>query len=183
MKHFYIFDLDGTLCESMGYWNLETAHISAEQYYDPLIFEPVYNKMREHYRFDVQFKPGVIEFLEQARINGIRMCIASATRRDVSEPFLARSGLMDYMEFYIDCWEVGAFKERPDVYLRAAERMGASISDCVVFEDAEYCARTAQHAGFFVVGINDKIAAAEGNTRRFCDYFVNNWNELQAQFT
>lgn len=177
MKHFYIFDLDGTLCDSMGYWRLETAHIPAEDYENPLIAEPAYDKMREHYRRDVELKPGVIEFLEKARADGIRMCIASATRRDVSEPFLIRSGLMDYMEFYIDCWEVGAYKERPDVYLRAAERLGASISDCAVFEDAEYCARTAQRAGFFVVGINDRIAESEGNTRRFCDVFFDNWNE------
>lgn len=178
MKHFYIFDLDGTLCDSMGYWRNETAHIAPEEYGNPLIAEPAYDKMREHYRHDVELKPGVVEFLNKARADGIRMCIASATRRDVSEPFLSRSGLMDYMEFYIDCWEIGAFKERPDVYLRAAERLGASISDCAVFEDAEYCARTAQRAGFFVVGISDKVAALEGNTRRFCDIFVDNWNEL-----
>lgn len=178
MKHFYIFDLDGTLCDSMGYWRDETAHITVEQYSDPSIAEPAHDKMREHYRRDVQLKPGVTEFLERSQESGIRMCIASATRRDVSEPFLARSGLLGFMEFYIDCWEIGAFKERPDIYLQSVVRLGADISDCAVFEDAEYCARTARRAGFFVVGINDKIAGAEGDTRRFCNVFVNNWYEL-----
>ena len=53
---------------------------------------------------------------------------------------------MEYMEFYIDCFEIGAFKNKPDIYLAAAERLGATVPECAVFEDAEYCAKTAHDA-------------------------------------
>lgn len=175
-KRFYIFDLDGTLCDSMGLWRAETAGIS--DFRDRAIMEPVYDRMRVHYRDDVRLKDGAREFLERARADGIKMCIATGTRRDVAEPFLAKTGLMELMEFFIDCHEVGRFKEHPDVYLQAAERLGAVIADCAVFEDAAYSAETAKNAGFYVVGMIDPVTAAEGDVGEFADIAVKDWKEL-----
>lgn len=175
-KKFYIFDLDGTLCDSMGLWRAETAHIN--DFRDFELMEPAYVKMREHYRNDVRLKDGVIEFLERAAADGIKMCIATGTRRDVAEPFLQRSGIMEFMEFFIDCHEVGRFKEHPDIYLLSAERLGAEISECAVFEDSDYSARTAKRAGFYVVGIIDEVTSTEGDVREFSDIAVKDWRGL-----
>lgn len=175
MKKFYIFDMDGTLCDSMGFWREETAMI--EDFRDRAALEPCYERMREHYRRDIELKDGVPEFINAAERLGIKMCIASATRRDISQPFLDKTGIMEHMEFYIDCYEIRAFKERPDIYLKAAERLGADISECVVFEDAEYCIKTAKNAGFYVVGIYDAVAEREGDPRKFCDHFIEKWSE------
>lgn len=175
-KKFYIFDLDGTLCDSMGLWRAETAHIN--DFRDFELMEPAYVKMREHYRSDVNLKDGVREFLERSRAEGVKMCIATGTRRDVAEPFLQRSGIMEFMEFFIDCHEVGRFKEHPDIYLLSAERLGAEISECAVFEDSDYSARTAKRAGFYVVGIIDEVTSTEGDVREFSDIAVKDWRGL-----
>lgn len=176
MKKFYIFDMDGTLCESMGYWRAETAHIT--DFRDIKAVEPCYDRMREHYKNDIILKEGASEFIKNAAKQGIKMCIASATRRDVSQPFLEKTGIMEYMEFYIDCYEVRAFKERPDIFLKAAERLGADIGECVIFEDAEYCVKTAKDAGFYVVGIYDTVADREGAPKDYCDEFFRSWREV-----
>ncbi len=181
MQKFYIFDMDGTLCDSMEFWREETTLV--EDFRNMEEVEPCYDRMREHYRNDIALKDGALEFIQNAARNGIKMCIASATRRDVSQPFLEKTGIMEYMEFYIDCYEVRAFKERPDIFLKAAERLGADISECVIFEDAEYCVKTAHNAGFYVVGIYDTVADREGEPSKFCDIFADSWKELlDAEF-
>lgn len=176
MRKFYIFDLDGTLCESMRLWRREADGVD---FFDYVQTEAVYDRMRGHYRDRISLKDGVSEFLERAKAAGIKMCIASATRRDVSEPLLAKTGLLDFMEFYVDCHELGVFKERPDIYIEAAKRLGADISECAVFEEAEYCAETAHNAGFFTVGVYDEVAEEEGDTRSVCDLFFESWRDAE----
>lgn len=199
MKKYYIFDMDGTLADSMVSWHseirvfrkAEEEKAAREGRKSPFkekgsimnspaesaIMEPVFERMREHYR-ETEYKEGALKFLEKAKQAGIRMCIATGTRRDVAEPFLEKSGILDYMEFYVDCFEVGAFKDYPDVYLAAAERLGADIKDCAVFEDSTYSAQTAKNAGFYIVGVYDDETSREGNLEEISDLYIRDWNSM-----
>ena len=87
---------------------------------------------------------------------------------------------MEHMEFYIDCFEVGAFKNKPDIYLIAAERLGADVSECAVFEDAEYCAKTAHEAGFYVVGVYDRQSASEGDCSKYSDMYIRSFSDFKG---
>ena len=49
-------------------------------------------------------------------------------------------------------------KTRPDIYLEAARRLGTVPAETVVFEDALHAARTAHEAGFRVCGVWDVSA-------------------------
>ena len=49
-------------------------------------------------------------------------------------------------------------KARPDIYLEAARRLGTTPAETVVFEDALHAARTAHEAGFRVCGVWDTSA-------------------------
>lgn len=49
-------------------------------------------------------------------------------------------------------------KTRPDIYLEAARRLGTAPAETVVFEDALHAAKTAREAGFRVCGIWDNSA-------------------------
>lgn len=191
-KQYCIFDLDGTLVDSMEYWRpLErnylrgkgvpdhlieaathrTQHMTvagaAECYAEmfglpgtPLsIAEELNAIMAGHYTHDVKPKPGVLAYLDKLRAAGVRMCIASATGAPLVRLCAETLGLDRYLDFILSCEEVGAGKERPDVFLEAARRMGAAPEECAVFEDSLTAVTTAKAAGFYTVGIYDTCSA------------------------
>ena len=178
MKKFYIFDMDGTLASSMKCWRKECAAENAD---DDESWERVFQRMKKHYAEDIGIKAGVLDFLRGAKERGVKMCIASATRRDIAEPFLVKTGIMDFMEFYIDCIEIGAYKDKPDIFLLAAKRLGTEIADCVVFEDVPHAVATAKDAGFYVVGVYDEITVNDGNIKPYVDDYVEDWRTFKIK--
>lgn len=178
MKKYYIFDMDGTLASSMKLWREECARIDMN---DESAWESVFQRMKKHYAEEIELKNGALRFIREAKKLGIKMCIASATRRDIAEPFLEKSGLLDYIEFYIDCIEIGAYKDKPDIFLLAAKRLGAEISDCVVFEDVPQAVATAKDAGFYVVGVYDSVTVNDGNIKPLVDDYVTDWREFEIK--
>lgn len=79
--------------------------------------------MERHYRSDIPLKPGVPEYLNMLRSNGVKMCVASATPVHLIHACLTRLGVAEYFSFLISCDEAGAGKDRPGVYLLASEKL------------------------------------------------------------
>ncbi|HIS77593.1 MAG TPA: HAD family phosphatase [Candidatus Merdivicinus excrementipullorum] len=149
--------------------------ISSRQEYEDIYYAAI----RPSYETVVPM-PGILEVLEEFRSRGLKMCVATATRSDVALPVLERLGIMPYMEFLLCCKDVRAGKEKPDIYLESARRLGLSVSETVVFEDADYCVKTAKSAGFPVVGILDSTAGQEEiqYVREHSDLFLENYSQL-----
>lgn len=205
-----IFDLDGTLLDSMPAWeNIDVEFLaennivppegladimktlsftqSAEYFVEafslPLTARQVMDRIREmvdeKYRHVIELKPHVLAFLEQQSRKGIKMCVASATHKELAELALKRLGVYDYFEFLLTCAEVGHGKEEPEIYLASAERLGFLPGEIAVFEDALHCVRTAKAAGFHVVGIYDKSAHYDAEEiRKYCDRYIHGYHEI-----
>ena len=73
---YYIFDLDGTLADSMGYWY---GSFREDERYDHERMQQVRLAMKEKYAEIIQPRPGALELLERLYSEGAVMCIASAT--------------------------------------------------------------------------------------------------------
>ena len=128
-------------------------------------------------------KDGVIDFLNRLQARGIRMAIATLTARRHAEKALRDRGMLGYFDFLLTIEDVGISKREPEIYLRAAARMGLAPAECVVFEDAPYAGVTAKRAGFRVCGMAEPAyAGGESELRAVSDFFVeHSFDELAGK--
>ncbi len=111
--------------------------------------------IEDFYFNHVQLKEGVEPFLKSMRQAGIKMVAATSCDRQVIEKALVRLEIIDYFDKLFTCTEIGVGKEKPDIYLAAAEHLGTCPKETWVFEDALYAIQTARDVGFKTVGIFD----------------------------
>lgn len=207
-----IFDLDGTLLDSMWVWDKvdvdflgmrgfevpkdyqkaiaamgfrETADYTIERFglnekAEDIIKE--WNDMAERtYHEEVCVKPYVKETLEYLKAKGIRLGVATASYATLFEECLRRNEVYDYFDTFTETKEVARGKGFPDIYLRAAEKLGCAPEECVVFEDIHQGILAAREGGFCTVGVYDeKSDYAWEDICRDADYAVRGFDEVRG---
>lgn len=101
----------------------------------------------EIYRPDIAMLAGLEKLLEDARVLGIKLGIATAAPRICVDFVRDALSLENYFDTIVDAQQVSRGKPHPEGFLRAAECLGASPEECVVFEDAPVGVEAAQGAG------------------------------------
>ena len=97
--------------------------------------------------------PGVVAWLDQLRDAGISCAIGSSTHRLNIETGLALIGLRDRFHAIITAEDVAHGKPDPEVFLKAAGRVGVAPERSVVFEDALVGIEAAHRGGMKVVAV------------------------------
>jgi HAD superfamily hydrolase (TIGR01509 family) len=101
--------------------------------------------------------PGVVDYLDGARGRGIRTAVASSAPRRWVQPKLERLGLAARFDC-VKCEEdAPAAKPAPDLFLAAAEALGAEPEKCIAFEDSPNGVLAAKRAGMFCVAVPNAI--------------------------
>ena len=98
--------------------------------------------------------PGALRFLEASRSLGLATAVASASKNAMT--ILRSTGLLSHLDAVADGNLVARAKPAPDVFLAAAELLGAAPAACVVFEDAAAGVQGARAAGMASVGIGSE---------------------------
>lgn len=101
-------------------------------------------------------KPGAREILEFCRFNGIKIALASSSMRHCVDHNLAASGFKEFFDAIVTGRDVKNGKPAPDIFLLAAEKIGVSINECIVFEDSFNGIRAAHAAGARAIMIPDR---------------------------
>ncbi len=186
-----IFDVDGTLTDSMHIWDTcggaylmmrgitphagetfrtrgyrEGISYMIEEYNLPLTYDELLSelmKILEFYYFNIaEKKPGVSEFLERMQKNGVRMCIITATNRYLIDSALERNGILRYFSKVFSTTDIGKHKDKPEIFNIARDYLGAENNgDVFVFEDALYSMKTAKSAGYKVIAVEDYSAESD----------------------
>jgi HAD superfamily hydrolase (TIGR01509 family) len=116
---------------------------------------------REHALAVVQpFRPGVIEYLAEARERGIRVAIVSSS----SNAWIA--GHLERLET-VDGWacivcangDAARAKPRPTLYLEALDNLGVAPEAAIAFEDSPNGVAAARAAEIFCVAVPNSVTA------------------------
>ncbi len=137
------------------------------------IIDDISLMIEDKYKYDIQLKKGVREFLEKNR--NVKMCIATSSYGNLGKAALKRLGVDKYFDFMITSTETGSSKDSPDIFLVAAKRLELEPGEIVVFEDAPHAVVAAKSAGFYVVGVGeDSFADEKEEIIKAADLFVEN---------
>ena len=204
-----LFDLDGTLIDSNGIWEaIDLAFLGrhgltpTEEYAHTVghsIFPVAAVFTRDYYHLDltpeaimeewmaqarsayaqVDMKPGALAYLNRCRDRGETMALVTACVPELCRAALVRHGLEPFFTDLIFAQELGLEKRDPQVFRLAAERLGVSPEDCVLYEDAPHNCTAAQAAGMKAIGVYDPFYAKfRDQMRRSCDGYITSFLEL-----
>ena len=97
--------------------------------------------------------PGVVALLEDLAAAGIPCAIGTSTPRANVECVLEITGLGGFFKDIAASEDVTRGKPDPEVFLKAAAKLGADPASCVVIEDAHVGIRAARAAGMKAVAV------------------------------
>lgn len=95
--------------------------------------------------------PGVLDFLESTRKEGIRMAVVSSSKN--ARAVLRSVELEHYFAAVIDGNFAKKVKPAPDCFLLAAQTLRIQPAACLVFEDAPVGVEAARKGGFSTVAV------------------------------
>lgn len=122
--------------------------------------------------------PGVVEWLARLAEAEVPCAVASSTHRLNIDAVLARLGLEQAFSAIISAEDVTHGKPHPEVFTRAADRLGVARTRCVVFEDAHVGIEAAHVAGMKVVAVTTTHVAEALNA---ADLVVRRLDELTIE--
>lgn len=191
MKRGAIFDMDGTLldterlfrnawielaeeygqtpnpefpravCGSNGKRMMEIIHtyypaVDAKQF-----MESCYARVEQKLETSVPPKPGMEEILSYLHEQGVKLAVASSSKRAQVEKNLRLAGVLHYFDTIVGGDEVTNSKPAPDIVLLAAQRMGCAPQDCYMFEDGANGIHAGVAAGCATIMIPDLTPPTE----------------------
>ncbi len=124
--------------------------------------------------------PSTKRTLERLRDMKVRLAIATSSVSASARPFLDRHGLTPFFDGIVTGDEIERGKPDPDIYLRAAKKLGIRADACLVIEDALSGITAGKAAGMRVAAIPDKRFVDALDYEKEADYVLGNLSEIPA---
>ena len=195
-----LFDLDGVIVDTEGQYSLFWKQIGEEympgmpdfalaikgrtltQIYDTYFPDAadraaITERLNAFERqMDFPYIAGAREFLEALQAQGVPTAIVTSSNCDKMACLYARHPeIKNLVTAVLTAEDARRSKPAPDCYLAAAERLGADISKCIVFEDSPNGLAAGRASGAFVIGVCTSLAATE--IEPLCDMYIEDFKE------
>src|SRR5438552_1349722 len=124
--------------------------------------------------------PSTESVLEKLRQMNLRLAVATSSVSASARPFLARHELTSFFDVIVTGEEVEHGKPHPDIYLRAAEKLGVAADTSLVIEDALSGIAAAKAAKMRVAAIPDTRFVDRRDYDREAEYLLGSLSEIPA---
>lgn len=132
---------------------------------------------REIYKDKVETIPYYLEFLKTLKAHHFKTAVATSAPRANMDLIISALKIADQMDSMMSSEDVSHHKPNPEVYLKSAERVGVSPSDCIVFEDSFSGVTAAINAGMKVVGV---LSSHTKEQLPPCNFYISDYSEINA---
>lgn len=186
MSGVYIFDLDGTLIDSMAYFAKGILSVlddegieygedmlntvtplgyrgSAELYKSmgakasvEEMVKKIETRLVYEYTNNIVLKPGVEKYLRKIKSEGARLYVLTASPHIVTDVCLKHNGVF---ELFDEVWSVddwGLTKSGTELFDRVAEKVGVDNADVHYFDDNLIAVENSARAGYDVYAVYDR---------------------------
>lgn len=124
--------------------------------------------------------PSTRAVLEEMRQMNLRLAIATSSVSASARPLLDRHELTTFFDVILTGEEIERGKPHPDIYLRAAEKLGVTADACLVIEDALSGIAAGKAAGMRVAAIPDARFVDGREYEKQADYVLSSLSEIPA---
>lgn len=148
-------DFPRTVCGSSGAHMREIIlqyypQVDANAFADDCILR-VERELETH----VPEKTGVRDILQYFKQHGVRVAVASSSKRATVLHNLKQADILSYFDAVVSGDQVTHGKPAPDIFLLAAQQIGCEPENCYVFEDGTNGIRAGAAAGCTTIMIPD----------------------------
>ena len=150
-------------------------HFSGDLAYSQEIITNRLNDFEQTMRFD--YVEGFEDFVSRLRSRGVKTAVVTSSNiAKMQSVYQSRSEFRQMFDAILTSEDFERSKPDPDCYLKAAERLGAEIDECIVFEDSFNGLKSGRAAGMKVVGLATTNSAE--SIALYSDVIISNYNNF-----
>ena len=113
------------------------------------------NSFRRRIKQNIKPLPGVIELMTSLRQHGFNMALASSAPTENIQLITQTLGINDCFHSIVTGHEVAEGKPSPQIFLRAAKKLGVKPENCIVIEDSLAGVAAAKRARMYCLAVTN----------------------------